>query len=144
MTHGDACHIRDWLRVEYDKNDKGLYSNFNIQLFPWNQKSEFLEFFVERNEIGYPIGYLIFNTSAGQIDQLSVMESERFNGIGTKLVKKCLKWARDEDFEKVRLLSVNLSYPFWRKFGFDFETNDKWAEENAKDGCQTWMIKTPV
>jgi len=126
-TAADFYAIREWLQVEYDKNEEGLWSNWNMstvremQRYPWwvicTAKAE-----------DYPTGFC--TTYNNNISLCSIMESEQRCGFGKDLIDHVLKQLdRTKD---ITLESTNDSWKFWQKFGFEFV--NPWDEKDALKG----------
>jgi len=83
----------------------------------------------DREILGFALYYFVYYTWVGKslyLDDLYVREKYRDNGIGSKLLKEVLEFAKEEDCRRIRWQVLNWNKPaieVYKKLGADLDND---------------------
>ncbi len=102
-------------------SDEGLLMHVPEDVFATGIKAR--NVFVAREHHGHPIGFTLTSERGGTLylDQISVHPDHGQRGVGSALLKRVIKDAKDRKFKRVTLSTfrnVAWNAPFYRKAGF--------------------------
>jgi putative acetyltransferase len=84
-----------------------------------------------------------YNGNVCELQKMYFMPEARGNGVGSKMMEKCLLFAKDAGFDKCYLETMpymDAARKLYKKVGFEFI--DKPMGNTGHYSCTVWMLKT--
>lgn len=127
----------DWLQQYFyvEPHDRDLLDNCEEVII---NKGGYIFFYQEGPLISGTFALIKINDGTYELGKMAVNPLARGKGIGQKMMRFCIKFAQDKEWEKLTLYSntsLKNSIHIYRKFGFievPIESNNPYARGNIK------------